>query len=251
MGINKKNGKATMESIPSEADRSAFSCARYQFMLDAPFEVSQQCCKVMKKNPAHKYTKQTGRMPITAQMASESRLRTQQWLKNGCNGFDLKNPISNPFAFWFDQDVMTYLRMNDIEPCSIYGKIVSDDEITGQMNFDDVFGMGIFELGRPEYHTTGCNRSGCVACGFGIHHESNKEKSRIGTILDYSNPKIADWMLRGGHFRESDGMWEPYQGLGMAFVYEWINIYGGFDIWFPNREYYLSQLPKEAREYLK
>ena len=96
MGINRTDGKATMENIPSKADRSAFSCERYQFFLDAPFEVGNQCCNVMKKNPMKKYAKETGRRPITAQMASESRLRAQKWLNSGCNGFDLKSPISNP-----------------------------------------------------------------------------------------------------------------------------------------------------------
>ena len=28
---------------------------------------------------------------MTAEMAEESRLRKQQWLKNGCNGFDMKD----------------------------------------------------------------------------------------------------------------------------------------------------------------
>ena len=254
MGINSMQGvnyPILTENTPSKTvDRSMFSCERYQFMLDAPFEIGQQCCKVMKKSPAHKYCKDTGRMPITAQMASESRLRSQQWLKNGCNGFNLKYPISNPFSFWFDQDVLTYLRINDIEPCSIYGKIVSDDELTGQMNLEDIFGTGVFDFGRPCYHTTGCDRSGCFACGFGLTRETTQEKSRYQAILDYSNPKICDWILRGGHFRDSDGMWEPYQGCGFAFVIEWVNRNGNFNIWYPNREYYLSQLSDVAKEYL-
>ena len=45
-----------------------------------------KCCNVMKKEPAHRYEKETGRKAILGQMADESRLRTQQWLKNGCNG---------------------------------------------------------------------------------------------------------------------------------------------------------------------
>ena len=67
--------------------------SRYLFMLEAPFEVSNMCCKVMKKAPVHSYSKETGRKPITAQMADESRLRTSQWLQNGCNAFEAKNPV--------------------------------------------------------------------------------------------------------------------------------------------------------------
>lgn len=252
MGINKKDGKVTKESIPSLPDRSIFSCERYQFFLDAPFWIANHCCGVMKKSPAHRYHKDTGRNAITAQMASESRLRAQQWINNGCNGFDLKYPISNPMSFWFDQDVLIYLKMNNIKPCEVYGEIVSNDEVTGQMNLNDIIGTEIFDLGRPTLETTGCKRTGCFACGFGIHHENTKEKSRIQNIIDFSNPKLADWMLRGGHFRESDGMWEPYQGLGYWFVLTWISKYGGFDTWFPNKEYYIEKYSTpETDFYLK
>ena len=91
---------------------SMYDRSKYLFMLNAPFEVSNQCCKVMKKQPMHQYNKDTGRVPITAQMASESKLRTSQWLQNGCNGFDLKIPTSNPMSFWTEQDVLLYIKEN-------------------------------------------------------------------------------------------------------------------------------------------
>ena len=279
MGIlpRERKSKATMETIPSLPDRSAFSCVRYQFFLDAPFEIGQTCCKYMKKRPMSKYTKDTGRNPITAQMASESRLRTQNWLSNGCNGFDLKRPISNPMSFWTEQDVLLYIRehyseMLDwrsreymlktgemkvfISPiASVYGDIVSEDEESGQMTIGDFLDADVYELfdlERPLLHTTGCNRTGCIACLFGAHHENTKEKSRIQKVIDYSNPKIADWMLRGGHFRESDGMWEPYQGLGYWFIMEWCNKHGDLHFWYPNREYYLEKyMTDETRKYLE
>ena len=83
----------------------------------------------MKKSPTHTYSRKTGRKPMTAQMASESRLRTQQWLKNGCNGFDMKNPISNPMSFWTEQDVLLYIRENNLPICSVYGDIVEEFSI--------------------------------------------------------------------------------------------------------------------------
>lgn len=280
MGINRKDGKATVENIPSIPDRSAYSCQRYQFFLDAPFEIGNQCCMIMKKNPMHKYAKDTGRKPITAQMACESRLRTQQWLNSGCNGFDLKSPISNPMSFWTESDCLLYIKLNwdvmiewkreeykikygcypeesenpftiDSPIASVYGDIVSDDEEIGQLHLANYLGTELFDLERPNLHTTGCNRTGCFACGYGMHHEKTMEKSRIQSVIDYSNPKMADWMLRGGHFRESDGLWEPHQGLGMAFVCEWINQNGGFNMWYPDREKYLSQLPDECWNYIE
>jgi 3'-phosphoadenosine 5'-phosphosulfate sulfotransferase (PAPS reductase)/FAD synthetase len=141
-------------------DRSMFSQEKYSFFLDAPFEISYKCCNVMKKEPAHRYQKQTGRNPMTAQMATESRLRTQKWLQNGCNGFDLKIPTSNPMAFWTEQDVLLYILTNHIPICAVYGDIVKDGEIEGQMDLEDVYGKELVDLGRPTLKTTGCNRTG-------------------------------------------------------------------------------------------
>ena len=68
---------------------SKFNCVKWQFLLDAPFKVSEQCCDVMKKRPFHKYQKETGQMPIVATMADESMMRKNSWMKYGCNAFDL------------------------------------------------------------------------------------------------------------------------------------------------------------------
>ena len=156
-------------TIPSDKDRSMFSLEAYKFLLDAPFEISNKCCNVMKKEPAHRYAKETGRMPITAQMASESRLRTQVWLRNGCNAFDVKNPISNPMSFWVEQDVLRYIKDRNLPICSVYGDVVSDDEEMGQMQLADYAGMEIFDIGQQPLHCSGCERTGCVCCGFGAH----------------------------------------------------------------------------------
>lgn len=270
--LPKETGKATAENIPSQKDKSMFSMERYQFMLDAPFEIAPTCCSVMKKTPMKHYAKESGRVPITAQMASESRLRTQIWLRQGCNAFEAKNQMSNPMAFWTEQDVLLYIHTHfdeimewrkeeyrkvlegkgiddpdKIEEliveeitypiASVYGGIIKEKEIEGQLDLED---MGIFELERPTLKTTGCERTGCFACGFGMHHETCKEKSRIQKTIDFSNPKLADWQLRGGHFNEK-GLWEPYKGLGMWFVIEWTNKYGNFKTWYPNREYYIEK----------
>ena len=146
-----------------------FDRSKYQFFLGAPFEISNKCCNHFKKNPSKKYQKDTGRVPITAQMASESRLRTEKWLQNSCNGFDLKSPISNPMSFWTEQDVLLYIKTHDLKICSVYGNVVSDDEEWGQMSIAEWTGNELFELGNKPLHCTGCQRTGCVLCGFGAH----------------------------------------------------------------------------------
>ena len=93
------NGEFKNPEEMKDGERSVYSLSKWKFLLDAPFEISHNCCTVMKKEPLHTYNRRTKRHPITAQMADESRLRTQQWLVNGCNGFQMREPISNPMSF--------------------------------------------------------------------------------------------------------------------------------------------------------
>lgn len=224
MGINRTDGKATMETIPNDLkDRSMFSCVRYQFFLDAPFEISNECCNVMKKRPSKKYTKETGRHPITAQMASESRLRTQVWLKHGCNAFDAKKPVSNPMSFWTEQDVLLYIKKYGIQICSVYGEIVEDipdSEVEGQLTFSDLEGfedMELFDAKLPALRTTGCQRTGCVFCGYGCHHD--KSPTRFERLHE-THPKLYEYIMRP---------WDE-GGLGYKVIIDWINEHGNLNI---------------------
>ena len=215
-----RKGKATMESIPDKPDRSMFSQVRWQFFLDAAFEIGQQCCRVMKKEPANRYGKETGRKPITAMMASESRLRTQKWLKQGCNAFDGKKPMSMPMAFWFEQDVLQYVYQNRIPIAPVYGDVVIDYEamgqLPGQMRLDDLSpDFGIFDLERPMYKTTGYERTGCMFCGFGCHLEKPGE-GRFERMKE-THPKQYEYIMKP----KSEG------GLGYKEVIDWINEHNG------------------------
>jgi len=197
-------------NIPSE-DRSQYSLEKYKFFLEAPFEISNKCCNVMKKNPAHKYYKDTGRVPITAQMASESKLRTQKWLQNSCNGFNLKIPTSNPMSFWTEQDVLLYIKSRDLPICSVYGQVVSDDEEAGQMDLSEWAGKELFELGNKPLHCTGCVRTGCVCCGFGAH----LNKDTRFTDLKKTHPKMYKLLDIAKN-----------NGYSMREAIEWINQHG-------------------------
>ena len=221
----------TIKANIPDKDRSAFSQEKYKFFLLAPFDISQKCCIVTKKKPAKSYPKKM----ITAQMASESRLRTQVWLKQGCNAFDAKHPISNPMAFWTEQDVLLYVRENNLPIASIYGEIVTDDEENGQMNLMD---LGLFDVGNVELHTTLCKREGCTFCGFGLHLE--KRPNRLELLDMTGNKNVRDFCLRGGAFQ--DGLWKPdNRGLGLWFVISWINLAGNFDIYIPEYERYKKE----------
>ena len=60
--------------------------------------------------------------------------------------------------------------------------------------------------------------------------------------------RLGDWVLRGGTFEK--GMWVPKGGLGMAFVYEWMNVHVGYHVQIPDREHYLSALPDDAKKHI-
>ena len=214
LGILPMKGKATMETIPSTKDRSMFSCVRYQFFLDAPFEISQRCCSVMKKEPMGRYAKESGRVPITAQMASESRMRTQKWLQFGCNAFSAQKKISNPMSFWTEQDVLLYIYTHHIPIASVYGDVVKEKEVEGQLDLED---LGLFDLGIPTLKTTGCDRTGCVLCGYGAHREKAGE-GRYERLRE-THPAMYKSLDRAKN-----------SGYTMREAIDWINEHGNFKI---------------------
>ena len=93
------------------------------------------------------------------------------WLKNGCNGFDMKSPISNPMSFWTEQDVLEYLRLTGIPYDSIYGDIVESG-------------------GR--FATTGAQRTGCMFCMFGAHLEKSPNRFQRMAL---THPKQYDYCI--------------------------------------------------------
>lgn len=174
-----------------------FSRARYDFMNDSPYAFSHRCCDIMKKKPSKMYEKQTGRKPILATMACESRLRQTQWLQDGCNAFNVKRPTSKPMSFWKEQDVLEYIKKHQIPICSVYGDIVEDnsrnDNLDGQMRFDDLSpDLWSDELEQPKLKTTGCNRTGCMFCGFGCHVENENSFER----MKKTHPKQYEWIMK-------------------------------------------------------
>ena len=64
-------------------NESIFNAKKYRPLLYTDFVSGSYCCNTMKKKPVKLYTKKTGKKPMIAQMACESRLREQYWLANG------------------------------------------------------------------------------------------------------------------------------------------------------------------------
>ena len=151
---------------------SIYNCSRWKFLLDAPFKISNKCCEIMKKRPFRKFEKETGKKGFIATMASESRLRTNVYLKNGCNSFNSKNPYSMPLGFWTEQDILEYIQIYNIPYCSIYGEIKKNKQ--------------------GKLYTTGEQRTGCMFCMFGCHLE--KSPNRFERMKE-SHPKQYDYCI--------------------------------------------------------
>jgi 3'-phosphoadenosine 5'-phosphosulfate sulfotransferase (PAPS reductase)/FAD synthetase len=144
---------------------------KWQYLKDAPFKISDECCNKIKIDPIKKYEKETGRKCILGNLASESNRRIRSYLKFGCNAFDLKRPISTPLGFWTDQDILRYLKEYGIPYSSVYGDIVEKD---------------------GEIFTTGEKRTGCMWCMFGSYLDSEPNRFQRMKI---SHPKQYDYCI--------------------------------------------------------
>lgn len=183
---------------------------KYKSLVNAPFLVSSYCCSVMKKSPAHKYETKTGRKPMIATMTEESSLRQNSWLKNGCNAFDVDRPASYPLSFWVQQDILQYLKRLNVQYCSVYGDIVEQDNQ-----------LKLFESDSERLITTGCDRTGCMFCMFGIM--SDKTPNRFQRLKG-THPKIYDYCIGGGEYDENGILKPNKQGLGIGKILDYIGI---------------------------
>lgn len=229
IGISRNDGSykyriqritGTGNYAPKDGKRSRYDVSHYRYMLDAPFDISEQCCKVMKKQPSRRYAKETGRKPILGTMASESRLRHQRWMKYGCNAFDAsgENQSSNPLSFWTEQDILHYIKKYNVPYCSVYGEIVADmpSDFEGQATIYDVFE----DYEGIKLKTTGCDRTGCIFCMFGCHLDKGQNRFQR---LKETHPRQYEYCINGGE--EVDGKWQPNkEGLGLAKVLDYIGV---------------------------
>ena len=200
-------------------NKSMYRQDKWRFLLDADFDASSYCCSVMKKNPAKKYERGTGRKAIIGTMASESQNRRTAWLQHGCNAFESKRPTSQPLSFWTNQDVLHYIKEFNVPYCPVYGDIITkpiEGEIEGQVTVFDVLG----DYEQTQLKTTGCDRTGCIFCMFGCHLE--KEPNRFQRLKE-THPKQYEYCINGGEM--VDGKWQPNkEGLGLGKVLDYIGV---------------------------
>lgn len=166
---------------------SKYNYSKYVPLLDVDFMLGDSCCSVMKKHPIKDYQKKNELKPIICTMAEESMLRTQHWLKDGCTSWEGKNISCKPISFWTNQDILTYIKENGLKMASCYGSIV--ETVDGNAEQICMDGCG------NKLKCTGCQRTGCMYCGFGAHLEKSGEERFVK--LKKSHPKIYDYVIGG------------------------------------------------------
>lgn len=139
---------------------------KFKYMVDAPFKVSEKCCDVMKKRPAYRYHKETGRCPYIGTRADESDIRADKFNEIGENDFTKKIPTSAPLSIWTDDDIWAYIRRYDLP-------------------YSKAYDMGY-------------KRTGCMFCMFGIMGERDRFLK-----LKATHPRQWEYCMRE---RESGGL---------------------------------------------
>jgi 3'-phosphoadenosine 5'-phosphosulfate sulfotransferase (PAPS reductase)/FAD synthetase len=134
---------------------------KWKFLIYEPFMVSEKCCYILKKKPFRDYERETGELPILGTMAGESRIRQQAYIhRGGCNSFKENHESCNPLSIWTEQDIWDYIHRFNIRYC-------------------------------PLYDERGCNRTGCMFCGFGAHIE---KESRFDLVFRL-HPKMYQFVM--------------------------------------------------------
>ena len=134
-----------------------------------PYKISEKCCDILKKNPAHKYERLTGRKPFIGTMATDSRVRERLYLRNGCVVFEKGKEKSTPLSWWTEKDVWDYIKKNNIPYSSIYD--------------------------------TGIDRTGCIYCLFGVV----QDKGNRFEVLKKLHPQLYKYCMENlkiGEFME-------------------------------------------------
>lgn len=133
----------------------------WQYLVNEPFMVSEKCCDILKKRPLARYQRETGEVPIIGTMASESRLRRQQYFLRGGNSWKENHLASYPLSIWTEADIREYIKKYNVRICTLYTR-------------------------------HGCTRTGCMFCGFGAHME---KRSRFAVLYDL-HPKLYEVFMR-------------------------------------------------------
>ena len=235
---NKRRDKLGGKMSEDGTEKSMFNKQKYlPACRELPFLIGANCCRKTKEEALDEYQRRNHKKPFVATLMEESKRREQAWIRTGCNAFEGKKQQSKPLSFWTEQDILRYIKDNDIEIASIYGNVVAQDKYGNQ--YDDTL------LPCGQLRCTRASRTGCMYCAYGAGYEHRKlGKSRF-ELLKEKHPQIYDYIMRGGQWVDNpyydptapkvdpvDGWvnWNPKKiwvpstnGLGLKFVFDEVN----------------------------
>lgn len=147
----------------------------WRYLLTEPYSVCHKCCAILKKNPFHRFEKESGRYPILGVMASESELREKDYIRHGgCNQFSndkKKRSKSMPLSIWLEQDIWDYINEFNVHIAEIYHK--------------------------------GAKRTGCMGCGFGAQFKDDNRFALLHEIHPKCYDMVMNYTNNGVTFREA------------------------------------------------
>ena len=196
---------------------------QYRPIIDnEEIELSEKCCDILKKDPLKKAEREMGRfLPVTGEMAMDSRDRMTAYRMTGCNLFDSDRPKSKPLGPMTEQVILQFIYTRNLPIMPPYGECKRSK--------------------CGEYKLTGEQRTGCKLCGFGIVYDP--ERFIRLYKFEPNVVKFAFTSKRNG-------------GLGYREVCEFLNQHCGMKIAIPEVEdgYYENrakayQAKKEEKEH--
>lgn len=134
------------------------------YLIYAPFELSEKCCDITKKQPLKKFAKQNGLLPVTGEMASESKNRERKYKQHGCIQEGKK---CTPLGFWTDADLDEYISIYNVTISTLY-------------------------QGERQ-------RTGCAECMFGMAYDKDRFER-----IKATNPNTYNHLMGGGQWIEKD-----------------------------------------------
>ncbi len=144
-GITRANRKCSSWRIPK----------KWRKLITAPFDVTEKCCDILKKEPMKNIQKETDKGVFIGTMAVDSETRDESYRKNGCIIFNDKVKQCTPLGYWLEKDKMKYLVEYNLPVAPVYGEIKQTE------NGEDYF--------------TGEQHTGCKLCLFGCHLEKGSD----------------------------------------------------------------------------
>ena len=126
-------------------EKSLYNFTKYQWVIFAPFKISDKCCQYLKVEPSERFAKEYGFTHcFVGTTAQESRMRRDNLINHGFN-----TPTqSRPLGHWNPHDILEYCLKNDIKLAGCYGEIIEED---------------------GKYTTSRFDRTGCICCPVASH----------------------------------------------------------------------------------